>query len=78
MNPLITSLKTKAAAASQREVAARLGISDAMMSRILSGQRMPGNRTLKAIVREYPDLWPKVSAFVFETLNSSPPPSSGR
>lgn len=78
MNPLITSLKTKTAAASQREVAARLGISDAMMSLILSGQRMPGNRTLRAIVREYPDLWPKVSAFVFEALNSNPPPSSGR
>ena len=78
MNPLITSLKGKADATTQRKVAARLGISEGMLSMILSGRRIPGTRTLRAIVREYPDLWPKVSVFLVATLNDSPPPSSGR
>lgn len=78
MNPLIISLKAKTDAASQHEVAARLGISDAMMSMILSGRRIPGTRTLRAIVREYPELWPKVSVFLVATLNDNPPPLSGR
>jgi len=69
MNALITGLKTKTDAASQREVASRLGVSEAMMSRILSGQRRPGRGTLRAIIREYPDLWPKVSMFLFEAIN---------
>jgi len=73
MNPLIASLKAKADTTSQRKVAARLGISEGMLSLILSGQRRPGGRTLAAIVREYPDLWPKASIFLLEAINDNPP-----
>lgn len=38
------------------EMARRLGISEVMMSLMLSGKRMPGRQTISKIAKVYPDL----------------------
>ena len=40
----------------QKAFAARLGLSDATLSRLRSGQRQPGWRVIRALRREFPHL----------------------
>lgn len=66
---LIAILKQKIEETSNQEVAAKIGISHAQLSRLIHGQRRPGWKTLAGIVQAYPELHPYVSLFLSQKLH---------
>ena len=57
MDELISTLRARQGERTQAEFAAALGLSEAALSRILSGDRLPGREILAQIFRVYPDLF---------------------
>jgi len=68
MSLLIEGLRALSKENTQKGVARRIGISESLLSRILSGERQPSRQTLAAIVRAYPELSPRVSLFLLEEV----------
>lgn len=68
MGLLIESLGQLSEDSTQSQVARRVGISESLFSRILSGERQLSRQTLAAIARAYPELSPQVSLFLLEEV----------
>ena len=71
MMSLTDTLKTKSTQSSQRTVAADIGITEGMLSMVLSGKRRAGERTLSKIIRAYPELAGAAAIYLLEGLGDS-------
>jgi len=53
------------------DFALRLGISASMLAMVYSGQRSPGRKFLRGVLRAYPHLSEEVHLFLLHTMNNS-------
>ena len=65
---LLDSLKAKSTETSQRAVAADIGITEGMLSMVLSGRRRAGRVTLAKVIRAYPELAGAAACYLLEGL----------
>jgi predicted transcriptional regulator len=56
MNELLETIRARSRASSQAVIAKQLGVSQATVSRLLSGKRRPGRAVLVGIVKAWPEL----------------------
>jgi predicted transcriptional regulator len=65
---LIDALRAKIAESTQTEVAAEIGITQPMLSMLLSGKRRAGKDTLTSIIAAYPHLYEACADYWMEML----------
>ena len=70
MTDLTDTLKTRSAQSSRRTVAADIGITEGMLSMVLSGKRRAGRVTLAKVIRAYPELAGAAAIYLLEGLGS--------
>ena len=80
MNLLIEKLREKAEETSQHQVARDIGVTAVMVNYMLQGERTPGPKTLRGIVKAYPELTRYAWFFLLEKYlkqnGSNPVPNS--
>lgn len=54
---------------SQEDLAARIGVSISMLAQVFSGQRSPGRKFLRGVLRAYPALRTEVYGFLLRDVN---------
>ena len=80
MSLLIEKLKEKTEETSQSQVGREIGVTQVMVGYIVRGERTPGPKTLRGIVKAYPELTRYAWFFLLEKYlkqnGSNPVPNS--